>query len=73
LLENLKITSAELKLERVGEGVLERGGAGEPIWKIKFWAAKIKDPTRDQDIGEVWLSANDGKMTKTDLHIDRLN
>ena len=73
ILENVKITSAELKLERVGEGVLERGGAGEPTWKIKLWAAKIKDQTRDQDIGEVWLSANDGKVTKSDLHIDRLN
>jgi hypothetical protein len=73
LLDNLKITSSELKLERVGEGVLERGGAGEPTWKVKLWAAKIKDSTRDQDIGEVWLSASDGKVTKSDLHIDRLN
>jgi hypothetical protein len=73
ILENIKVTSAELKLERVGEGVLERGGVGEPTWKIKLWASKIKDPTKDQDIGEIWLSSNDGKITKTDLHIDRLN
>ena len=73
LLQNLKVTATELKLERVGEGVLGLSGAGEAVWKVKLWAAKLREPSRDADIGEVWLSANDGKALKSDLHIDRVD
>jgi len=27
----------------------------------------------DSDLGEIWISATDGKVVKTDLHLDRLN
>jgi hypothetical protein len=70
LLQNLKLTATQLKLERVGEGVLGQSGAGQPIWKVKFWAAKIHQPSHDADIGEVWVSADDGKVVKNDLHIN---
>lgn len=73
LLDNIKVTSTELKLERSGEGVLGLEGAGQPVWKVKLWAAKLRNPERDADIGEVWISAADGKIVKSDLHIDRLN
>ena len=73
LLDNIKVTSTELKLERSGEGVLGLEGAGQPVWKVKLWAAKLRNPERDADIGEVWISAADGKTVKSDLHIDRLN
>ena len=73
LLQNIKPTATQLKLERVGEGVLGISGAGEPVWKVKLWAAKLRDPSRDADIGEVWISANDGKVLKTDLHINRVD
>src|SRR5258707_4992008 len=36
LLENIKPTATQLKLERVGEGVLGISGAGEPVWKVKL-------------------------------------
>src|SRR6185436_4155467 len=36
LLEKLKMTASQLKLERVGEGVLGTSGAGEPVWKVKL-------------------------------------
>ncbi len=39
---------------------------------MKFWAAKLS-AGRDQDIGEVWVDAADGKVVKSDLHVDRLN
>jgi len=48
-------------------------GTGEPVWKVKLWAAKLKEPNQDADIGEVWLSATDGKAVKNDLHIERVN
>jgi hypothetical protein len=73
LLQNLKITATQLKLERVGDGVLGTSGPGEPVWKVKLWAAKLRNPNRDADIGEVWVSATDGKTLKTDLHVDRVD
>lgn len=72
LLENLKMTATQLKLERAREAILGEGG-GEAVWKVKLWAAKLRKPNRDADIGEVWLSALDGKVVKTDLHINRVD
>jgi hypothetical protein len=73
LIEKLTITATQLKLEKIGQGVVGNGGIGEPVWKVKLWAAKLRDPRRDVDIGEVWLSASDGKVVKTDLHINRVD
>ena len=73
LLQNVKVTATQLKLERVGEGVLGQSGPGEPIWKVKLWAARLRDSRRDADIGEVWISAADAKVIKNDLHFNRLD
>jgi hypothetical protein len=73
LLKDIKITATQLKLDRVGEGVLGQGGTGEAVWKVKLWAAKLRQPSRDADIGEVWVSAGDGKVVKDDLHINRID
>src|SRR2546425_5221204 len=73
LLQNVKVTATRLKVERVGEGVLGQSGPGEPVWKTKLWAARLRDATRDADIGEVWVSASDGKVLKSDLHINRVD
>src|SRR5437867_11823078 len=72
LLDKIKVTATQLRLGGMGEGVLDRG-TGEPVWKVKLWANKLGEPTRDADIGEVWVSALDGKVVKTDLHIDRID
>lgn len=73
LLKDIKVTATQLKLERVGEGVLGQGGTSEGVWKVKLWAAKLREPSRDADIGEVWVSASDGKVVKDDLHINRVD
>ena len=73
MLDKVKVTSTRLKLEKVGEGVLERGGTGEAVWKIVLWASKLRDPTREAELGEVWISAADGKVIKSDLHLDRID
>ncbi|HTL56809.1 MAG TPA: hypothetical protein VL361_14105 [Candidatus Limnocylindrales bacterium] len=73
LLKDLKITATQLKLERVGEGVLGQGGIGEGVWKVKLWAAKLRQPQKDADIGEVWISALDGKVVKNELHINSVD
>jgi hypothetical protein len=73
ILQNIKVTSTELKLERLGEGVLGQSGAGQPVWRVKLWAAKVRNPNKTASIGEVWLSAEDGKNLKNDLHIQSLD
>lgn len=72
LLQNLKVTATQLKLERVSEGALG-GGMAQPVWKVRLWAAKLRNPYRDADIGEVWVSAIDGKELKSDLHLSRVD
>ncbi len=73
LLANIKVTATAPKLERVGEGLLGQGGPGQPVWKVRVWAAKSKQPGDDADLGEVWISAADGQVLKSDLHLDRVN
>jgi len=73
VLENIKVTATQLKLEKVGEGVLQRSAIGEAIWKVKLWATKLREANRDADLGEVWISAADGKVVKSDLHLDRID
>jgi hypothetical protein len=73
ILQNIKVTSTELKLERLGEGVLGQSGTAQPVWRVKLWAAKVRNPNKTAGIGEVWLSAEDGKNLKNDLHIQSLD
>jgi hypothetical protein len=65
LIKNLSLTNTELKLER-GEG-------DQPVWKVKLWAAKIRKPSDTVNIGELHLSAEDGKVMKNDLKPGRVD
>ncbi|HTL15841.1 MAG TPA: hypothetical protein VL793_01320, partial [Patescibacteria group bacterium] len=71
--QNLKLTASLLKLDRMGEGVMGQGGTGQGVWKVRLWAAKLRNPSRDADIGEVWVSALDGQVVKNDLRINRVD
>jgi hypothetical protein len=73
LLKNLKLTATQLKLEQSNDTALGIGATGQGIWKVKLWAQKLRNPSKDVDIGEVWVSALDGKVVKTDLHINRVD
>jgi hypothetical protein len=73
LLQNLKLTATRLTLDRMGEGVLGNGGSGQGVWKVRLWASKLRNPNRDADIGEVWISALDGRVIKNDLKINRVD
>ena len=64
LLENLKLKASQMWLERSDDG---------PVWRVRLWAAKLKNPNDDADIGEVYVSADDGKVVRRDLHIDRVD
>jgi hypothetical protein len=61
LLEKLTLKASRLTLERRGID------DSTPVWKVRFWAAKLKNPTDNADIGEVIISAEDGMVLKTDL------
>jgi len=72
-LQNIKLTATELRLQRASEGLLGVVQNGEPVWIVKLWASKVPQLGRDTDIGEVFVDAADGKIVKTDLHLDRLD
>ncbi len=64
LLEKLTLKASQLWLE---------SRVGVPTWRVRLWAAKLQNPNRHVDIGEVFVSAEDGKVTKLDLHINRVD
>ncbi|MEO6181803.1 MAG: hypothetical protein ABIP71_01595 [Verrucomicrobiota bacterium] len=64
LLNNLTLTATELKLDR---------WSAEPVWKVRFWATKLRKPTETVDIGEVLVHATTGEVVKTDLRINRVD
>jgi hypothetical protein len=64
LLKSLKLLAAQLWLQRADEG---------PVWKVRLWAAKLKNPMKDVDIGDVYVSTVDGKVIRSDLHINRVD
>ena len=64
LLEKLNVRATQLWLQNRD---------GTPTWQVRLWAAKLRHPDSDADIGDVYISAEDGKVTKVDLHIDRVD
>lgn len=64
MLKNLKILATRLTLERWEDA---------PTWRVRLWAAKLRNPSKDVDIGEVLISAETGKVMKNDLKIDRVD
>lgn len=65
LLGNLTLTNTQLWLERAGRD------DASPVWRVKLWAAKVRKPTDTVDIGQVFINAEDGKVTKSELKIHR--
>jgi hypothetical protein len=64
LLEKVKLTNSKLTLERWEE---------LPVWKVRFWAEKLRNPSQTVDIGELFVNAEDGKVVHRDLHINRID
>jgi hypothetical protein len=68
LLDKLTLTSTQLWLER-----LAWHSDDTPIWKVRVWAAKLRKPAESVDIGDIYISAEDGKVIKNDLRINRVD
>ena len=65
LIKNLTLTNTQL--------TLERGEDDQPVWKVKLWAAKIRKPSDTVNIGEIHISAEEGKVVKNDLKPGRVD
>ena len=66
LLKNLTLKASQFWLER-------QGPDHQPAWKIRLWAAKLNNPNSSANIGDLWVSAQNGKVLENDLHIDRVD
>ncbi len=64
MLKDLKLLATRLTLERWEEA---------PVWKVRIWAAKLRNPSHDVDIGEIFISAETGQVVRKDLKISRVD
>ena len=64
LLENIKVQAVQAKLQNTDSG---------PVWIVKLWAQKLRKPSDNVDIGEVTLTADEGKVIKNNLDISRVD
>ena len=67
LLGRLTLKASRLTLER------RSSDDDTPVWRIRLWAAKLKNPNDNAEVGEVVISAEDGTILKSDLkpeHVD---
>ena len=67
LLANVTLTNTQLWLERADRD------DPSPIWKVRLWAAKVRKPTETAEIGDLYISAEDGKVIKNNLKIHRVD
>ena len=74
--EALKIAATQKLLQpftlKYSQLSLSRGADGL-VWKVRLWAAKLGKPDVIVEIGDIFLSPEDGKVVRADLHIERLN
>jgi len=64
LLKDLTLKASKLTLNH---------SDGGPVWKVQLWAARLKNPKNDADVGVVFISATDGSVTKSDLHPNKVD
>jgi len=69
-LKNLTLRATRLSLDR---NYKEDMTVTAPIWRVEIFAAKLRNPNADANIGSVYLSAEDGKVIKSDLNISKVD
>jgi uncharacterized membrane protein YkoI len=62
ILEGLQVTAISLRLDHSKDGA---------VWKVRVWAQKTKDAKREADLGEIFVDAETGKVTKLDIQLNR--
>jgi hypothetical protein len=43
------------------------------VWKVRLWAAKLRRPADSAEIGDIYISADEGKVVRNDLHPDKVD
>lgn len=64
ILEDLKVKAASARLQNT---------AGGPTWIVRLWAQKLRKTHEDADIGEIRISADEGKVLQTDIKPSRVD
>jgi len=64
LLKPLTLKASQVWLQHSAEG---------PVWKVRFWAAKLQKPSAMVDVGEVYISTESSKVVRSNLHINRVD
>ncbi|HUD48467.1 MAG TPA: hypothetical protein VMR33_16655 [Candidatus Baltobacteraceae bacterium] len=59
LLPGLNLKATQFRLDH---------GDHSPVWRIRLWAAKLGEPNKMADIGEVIISSDTGEVVRSDLH-----
>ncbi len=62
LLKPLTLKNTQMWLSRGEDGV---------VWKVRIWAAKLNNPKATAEIGDVYISPENGKVIRADLNVDR--
>jgi hypothetical protein len=62
-LSGVKLKATQFWLQSKDEG---------PTWKIRLWAEKTEHPDKEAEIGDIYISADDGKVIRRDLHLEHL-
>jgi hypothetical protein len=62
-LSGVKLKATQFWLQTKDEG---------PTWKVRLWAEKPDHAGQEADIGDIYISADDGKILRRDLHLERL-
>jgi hypothetical protein len=68
ILEGLDLRGSQMWLQTGNSRVSDLYNG--PVWKVKFFAAKTSNKNATADIGDIYLSADDGKVVKDDFHIN---
>jgi len=67
LLGKLRLKASRLVLER------RSFEDNTPVWKVRLWAARLKNPNDNADIGQVIISAEDGTVLESELKPDHVD
>jgi sporulation protein YlmC with PRC-barrel domain len=65
VIKDRNVTASEMRLER--------GDGGIATWRIELWGAKADESKGDISLGTVSLSAEDGKVLRSDLKANRID
>jgi len=65
MLKNLTLTSSQMWLENNKDYGI--------VWKVRLWATKLRNAQQTAEIGDLYISADTGKLVRNDLKISRVD